>query len=493
MKKTCFCLCLLLSFLLNACGQSPAAPSGEQTPAEENSDVLLSGEQEKTETLRADYPDNLPAKTYDGRNFTLLTRDGYSTKFQPEEITGEAVNDAVYERNSKISDEYDIEIQNVSRPCDWGTTSKSWNDDLYASVLANDGAYDLIAGYASTVPEIVTKEILFNWNDVPYIAKNEPWWSERASEALTIHGRQYFLTGDYSISLWDNIYGCFFNKQLAEDYQIGDLYQMVREKQWTLDTLLALCDIVSWDVDGNGIYDENDIYCISSDFGPAIDTYQISCQMNVVSPTEDGGLKLTLNSERAVSILEKVNRIYNDSHGGFPSYDVPLTVKVFTENRALFLTTYFENINLMRDMENDYGILPYPMYDETQENYANTSRDNFDLFAVPIDVLDVEFTGIITEALCAESWRSVIPKYYDIVLKTKTSRDEESSEMLDLIRDTLTFDIGYLCSTSLENVGHIFVNLVRENSNTLASRFASVEQAAQVKLDEMLAAYGYQK
>ena len=77
------------------------------------------------------------------------------------------------------------------------------------------------------------------------------------------------------------------------------------------------------------------------------------------------------------------------------------------------------------------------------------------------------------------------------MLKTKNSRDEESAEMIDIIRDSLTFDLGYLCSTSLNGLGHIFVNLVRKNSADLASRFASAEKAAQSALEEMLAAYGY--
>lgn len=113
------------------------------------------------------------------------------------------------------------------------------------------------------------------------------------------------------------------------------------------------------------------------------------------------------------------------------------------------------------------------------------------LFALPLDVKDLEMSGIITEALCAESYRTVIPVYYDVVLKTKNSRDEESAEMIDIIRDTLTFDLGYLCSTSLSEIGHIFVNLIRENATDLASRYATRESAAQTALDEMLAAYGY--
>ena len=157
---------------------------------------------------------------------------------------------------------------------------------------------------------------------------------------------------------------------------------------------------------------------------------------------------------------------------------------------VLFFMQLMQMVPKLRDMDADFGILPYPKLDEAQAQYSSTSRDNFDLFVVPIDVKDTEFTGIITEALCAESYRSVVPKYYDVVLKSKTSRDEESAEMIDIIRDNLTFDIGYLCSSSLSGIGHIFVGLIRSNSNDLVSKFAAVEKPAGKLLEKMLVSYG---
>ncbi len=492
MKKTISAIlaAILLSSSFAACSNNDVETSTD-TPVSGSTTELLN--EPEGETTRAEISDNLPAKNFDGRTFTLLTRDGYGDKFQPEELTGEAVNDAIFERNSKITERFNINLTYVSKACEWGTQSTQWNNELYNSVMANDGAYDLVAGYASTIPEVVTKNILLNWKDIPYIDLSQSWWSERASEALTINDRLYLLTGDYSISLWDNMFGFLFNKQVAEDFRLDDMYDIVRSGQWTLDLLLTLSSGVSMDADGNGTWDENDIYGMISNWSTSIDTFQTSCNMAVVSHTANGSLEITLNSERAVSILEKVCALYNSTHGAYAfseGGDLTTYNNMFSENRALFYAIFFDNITALRDMEADFGILPYPKFDETQTEYSSTSRDNFDLFVVPIDVKDTEFTGIITEALCAESYRSVIPDYYDVVLKTKTSRDEESAEMIDLIRDSLTFDIGYLCSTSLNSIGHIFVNLVRTNSTDLASSYASSEKAAQVKLNEMLAAYG---
>ncbi len=489
-------LSLLLASLLTAsslvaCGAETSTEIGasETTPAGETTAANV-------ETTRAEISDNLPDKKYDGRNFHLLTRQDYEVKFMPSDMTGEAVNDALYNRNTRIQERFDITMSYTAPACVWGSSSKTWNQDLENSVMAGDGAYDLVAGYASTVPEIVTKNILLNWHEVPHIDLSQPWWSETVSDALTVNGKLFLLTGDYSLSLWDDMFGFLFNKQVAIDNGIEDLYALTREGKWTMDKLAEYASIVSNDSDGNGTYDANDTYGLVANWSTSIDTFQIGCQMDIVSHTDDGGLEITMMTEKAVNIVERVVALFNNDHAAYSyndSGDYTTFNNMFSNGQALFYAIFFANITALRSMETDFGILPYPKLNEAQANYASTSRDNFDLFVLPLDVKDQEFSGIITEALCAESYRSVIPAYYDVVLKSKSSRDAESAEMIDLIRDTLTFDLGYLCSTSLNGIGHIFVNMVRENDTNLASRFASKETAAQTALEEMLVAYGYNK
>ena len=477
-------LALLLAAVLASSG---LVGCGSAEPEAETNggagDAAVETTPQDTETTRDQISDNLPDKDFGGRNFHLLTRQNYFHKFMPEDMTGEAVNDALYARNTEIMERYNITMSYTAPACEWGTSSNDWNRNLESSVMAGDGAYDLVAGYASTVPEVVTKNILLNWHDVPYIDLSRPWWSERVSEALTVNGKLFLLTGDYSLSLWDDMFGFLFNKQVALDFGIEDLYSLTREGKWTMDKLSQFCAQVSNDSNGDGTWDENDTYGLVSNWSTSIDTFQISCEMDLVSHTDDGGLKITMMSEKAVDILSRVTSLYNDAHAAYAyseGGDLTRYNNMFSGGQTLFYAIFFANISSLRDMETDFGILPYPKLDEAQAQYASTSRDNFDLFVLPIDVKDQEFSGIITEALCAESYRSVVPTYYDVVLKTKTSRDEESAEMIDIIRDSLTFDLG-----------HLFVNLVRNNSTDLASKYAGAEKAAQSALEEMLAAYGY--
>jgi len=162
---------------------------------------------------------------------------------------------------------------------------------------------------------------------------------------------------------------------------------------------------------------------------------------------------------------------------------------MFIEDRALFLALTMGTVSKLRDMNTDFGLIPYPKWDETQEAYGSTVQDGATVFLVPQTIDDPEFVGIITEAMAAESYKTVVPAYYDVVLKTKSSRDEESARMIDLIRDTVKIDFGYIHSTALNGAGHLFVNQVREGTSNIASAFKSIEKAAQKKLDEIVEFY----
>ena len=50
------------------------------------------------------------------------------------------------------------------------------------------------------------------------------------------------------------------------------------------------------------------------------------------------------------------------------------TIDVFRDGRALFFPTYLSTTTSLRDMVDDYGILPNPKYDEKQENYRKECK-----------------------------------------------------------------------------------------------------------------------
>ena len=424
--------------------------------------------------------------------FTILDREQYSYEFGVQEETGDLLNDTVYKRNITVEDRFGVDITTYTLPCSWGTESDDFNATLRSSIMAGDGAFDLVAGYAATIPALVSDGLFYDWNKLDYVDFSKPWWSELVAEELTINGKMFLATGDLSLALWQGMNCIYFNKVLGESYNVGDIYQTVIDGEWTLDRLIELTKDVYRDLDGDSKKSENDCFGLLLGNSIEIDSMKEAFEIHVTTKGDDGLPEITFVNEHTIEVIQKINSFIHDNNDVFlPPVGTPFadSMAAFSEGRVLFFTSTLGVSEKLRAMDNDFGILPYPKYDENQESYHSTSHDEFSLFVIPVDVKDPEMTSIIAEALCAESYKQVVPVYYDTALKTKAARDEDSSAMIDIIRDGLTFDFGYLHSSSIDYVGHLFVGLVRDNNNNIVSIYKSNESAYETKLEKVLSIY----
>ena len=89
------------------------------------------------------------------------------------------------------------------------------------------------------------------------------------------------------------------------------------------------------------------------------------------------------------------------------------------------------------------------------------------------------------EALQSEPAKTVIPVYYETGLKTKYSRDEESSQMVDLIFGNRIYDLGNTYWAMLLR-GGIFEDMFQKNDRNLASRLERVEPKINAEIDKVI-------
>ena len=476
---------LMLGGAFSACGET----TGSATDASPVSAEPLTEDAAETEPRETDLLDALPEGDFGGRDYTILLRTGKEYEFFSGELTGEIINDAVYERNTTVEDRWNVRIGYVDRATTWGSGDR-FNPELNAMILAGDSDFDIVAGYAAMILGAVEKGLFLNWYDIPHIDVNERWWSAQIADSLTINGKMFAMTGDIALSLWENMVCMYFNRQMAENYGTGDLYGTVLEGNWTFDRLRAAVQGVTEDLNGDGRITVDDRFGYVSFWSTAVDSYLPAFDIQIVKRGEDGWLTYTMNSERMIGALEKMQSLFFDGTQSAVMYSSGDLQKVFAEDRALFFAHDLRTSATLRDMESDYGIVPYPKYDDAQEKYYSTSTDIFSVMLFPSTVSDLEFAGCVTEALCALSWQKVIPAYYEIALKDKYNRDSQTGAMLDIIRDSLIFDVGYLNSFALSTAGHLFVQLAREGRTDFASAYAKNEKVYLKKLAKMQEAYG---
>lgn len=137
-------------------------------------------------------------------------------------------------------------------------------------------------------------------------------------------------------------------------------------------------------------------------------------------------------------------------------------------------------------MEDDYSILPYPKLDETQENYKTGASDQYSYLGVPITVSDKDMVSVITEALNAESYRSLFPTYYEEALQYKYARDENAMEMISILMDGRNFDMVTLHA---HNVYLLFRNVVGFKSTDFSSQYKTVGKLTEYVLGNIAKKY----
>ena len=477
MKKLSIAAFLLFLCMLSSC-------SGEDQPSSDIADKDTSDD-------RSDESVQLP--DYMGADFCLLVRTEYAHEFNADEENGDLLNDAVYQRNLAVEQAYNININVYDQPCSYGSEATAFNTTVKASVLSGSGEYDLVAGYAATIPALVGEKLFLNWVEGDLIDFSQPWWSKKVADELTINGKAFMITGDLSVALWENMNCVLFNKRLAEAYVVEDLYKLTSDGKWTLDRLNAYTAMIYDDIDGDETKSTDDLFGYLSTPNAHIDMFQEAFEVYVTEKGQDGFPEFALNTPHTVEVLEKVISFVHENPGSFFTIDIsnaePVCNTIFSSGRSLFYSARLGMTVQLRDMKDDFGILPYPKFNEEQTEYHSTARDQFTVFVIPADAKDPDMTRILTDALSKASYEQVIPTFYDVVLKTKAARDDESGEMIDLIRDGLVFNFGYLHSTAMGSPGHIFAKLAQAGTLTLSSRWATGEAGFNEKLEDILKIY----
>lgn len=287
---------------------------------------------------------------------------------------------------------------------------------------------------------------------VKYLDLEKPWWSQQINDTCNINGHQYLAAGEISTSYINCMMSYVFNKRIAEEYGNvvkEDLYDVVRDGRWTIDYIDTLTAGMYTDLNSNHKEDGEDFYGIVHFNSQAVDAYVQSFEFDMLARDGDGRYYFDTDTEKLSNIVDKVYKLVVENQGTFA-----MTARntdfgsshVFTSGRALFNPTWLWSVeNQLNNMEDEYGLLPYPKYDETQEDYATALSNGLSVMSIPNAAKSVDMSAAVLEAMCAESYRNVTEEYYETVLKGRYTHDEDSKDMLDLMTKNirLNFEVIY--------------------------------------------------
>ncbi len=473
---------LLLSscFVLTSCQDA----DGEQTKSP--SQGVHENEGEKI-------PENIPDDlSFNGEEITFLVQSESGGDWVNRDIffeteSDDPVDDAVYKRNLYLEEKYNVKIKAVfhDAPYSAATTSINSMSDEYQVILCN----------TKESCNLAANRMLKPLNTVGYIDLSQEWWDQTLVKNCSIDGKNYFATGDISVMDNDATWIVMFNKDMVQKYDLESPYDLVAENKWTYDKMYEMMLTVQKD-DGNGEVDwDRDTFGLTTHNSNAEALFYGS-GATVVSK-DDADIPVYDNSAQYKSyisqVLDKSLTIWKDKKlvfaAGRDGHSSIETQEIFQSGRALFLAEVMQLVERLRESEVNFGVIPFPKFSESQKNYGHFVHSVSCMLSIPRTCKESEKVSGLVEAMAAKSMYTLTPAYYDVALKYKGLRDEESADMIDIILKSRTFDLGSLHMFDWGGLGSTFPNQLQAGTNNFASAYERSIRKATTSLNRTLAEF----
>ena len=486
MKTTAISILILASMLLTACGAAET----------KTSDSAASGTEKTTEPPQTEAPEepgpDLPEMDLGGETITVLFREAFRDEFDADTTTGEKLNDAVYEKNEALETQFNCVLDYIPNPStDWGG---GYQAVVSKSVLAGDEAYDIISGPSFHIPTLAYDGYLYNLNDLDYLDLDRIWWSQELEQTSSFGGNVYLVCGDISLGLIRYLHCTYFNKRIAQDLDLPDLYDLVLNGKWTVDAIETLSKGLYSDLNNNGASDvEEDAYGYLAGTYLLWRAYYDAVGADILVLDKDGKAMIAEDVTRAQDLADLLTRWVGtgSTNDIISNSSNDENYAAFSSGRALFTMGRFVDCETAyRDMKDDFGILPIPKWDEEQEEYRVTICGSESTFGVPVNSSKTDYIGAVLEAMAYESYKTVTPVYYESTLKVKYMRDDKVSKIIDIIHDGARFSPTLQLSKLTGMAPDKFITNAVQQEISFSTIWAESSSALAEKLEQLAEAMG---
>ena len=437
-------LLAMLATLFAACqepGEGPAQTTDSVTTTEPSN-----------ETQEPDIS-HLDGLDYGDATVSIMHRGGgtFDAEFEADATSNDIVDQAVYKRNRQVEAQLGVVLDYIpNNETGWQTT---YLQKIRASVMNNDGAYDIFSGPAYHITTLIAENCYYNLSKAEYIDFSNPWWANGVSDGMAIDGKIYLCTGDISLGLVKYLHCLIFNEDLMEDiyHDTYDLYQIVKDGDWTLDKMAEITMGAFKDLEGgDNLPSAGDRFGYVVSDSNLLRAYIDAVNLNILHVDENGNAELWADNQAHVTeAIEALHDYFNTQDvyyiGNAAGEGTGLTAayKIFKEQRSIFILGRLTDISsTYRDIKDfTYGVLPLPKWSEEDE-YGLTLCGSESTFGISsaLSESDIDRASAVLEALCYYSYKEVTPVYYEEALQIKYDMSDDKAVMLDYIRQAATFN-----------------------------------------------------
>ena len=418
-----------------------------------------------------------------GYSFRILTSYWYNNDkiIVPEELTGEVINDAVFNANLSTMNTYNFVFSPVVL-----NDYPSVTPTVTASVKAGLDEYDMTLNHDNQTVSSALSGNHLNIRASDVFNFDAPWWT-RTAEDFTVGGGMYFAANYTTYSPLYFGFALVYNKSLAEDYHIEIPYDKIIAGEWYLEDLIAMTKDVNRDLDGDGVMKIGvDQYgFMASTLG--LVNFQVSLGNFMLGKDEDGYLVLDIDEDRLSRTLEAVERLMENgiNKDDDPTLPWGYGTSFFAQGQVLFNYPQILDIPAqMHDTDVGYGTIPPPKLDETQKDYISGSFDIY--WAIPKTAYrNLDTIATIIEGMAHNCFYDVLPAAYETTLQVRFSDSPNDARAFEIIRDSMCVDIGYAFNEKISGLNVLVRALSSMTSGTMASTVAKNQKVIVKQLDKM--------
>lgn len=488
MNRKTICWLLLCAMLLTTVLTLASCTEPEQIENEQQSTGQIETQEDPNDH------DDLGEVSLGGREIVIISRVESSNEDElfVQELNSEPVNDAVFKRNLNVEERLACEISVVQHIGNAGTGLTDEVANEVANMVASGAKdYHIVANASYTSMSLAIQGRMTNLAGSQYIDLDKNYWAQGYNEALSYKDTQYFVTGPMSLSYYRYMFVTLFNKQMIEDINLSaSLYEVVANEEWTIAYMQSVAELFYQDLNGSGSRDFDDQYGFCVRVGHTssmMDGYWEGTDVSVLTKNEDGEYDYGLDGQRMSDSIEAVLTLLDSSGtfvGGEDDSDI---LEKFASDEVALINYRLIGVEdpILRNMKNDYGILPMPKLNKEQPYQTHVQAEVL-LYGVPSTCYDqIDDLGIFLEGFASESYNTVKPAYYEIALTGKYAKDPQSVEMLDRVVHSVDIDpINLYCRTFKFTAESIRV-IHATGINTVSSLIRQYETSTRAMIDKL--------
>ena len=242
--------------------------------------------------------------------------------------------------------------------------------------------------------------VMMDLNQLDVNWDNE-WWNQNIREISSYGGKTYTGGGSFIFDTAQT-WLLYYNEAIWNQHGFEDPYKLVDEGRWTQDLFAKYCREASEDRDNSGALDSyEDVYGVIAADGDFCRAWYMALGGKYFETDPNSGkVRLACNNQRTFDIVEKMHSmVQQDKTVSYMAYEGEAEkISAFSNGASLFYA-YMPGVSGLQDMEDDWGVMPLPKFDEAQEEYLSGVDHNSSVFGVTNTNQDVREVSIVLEAL----------------------------------------------------------------------------------------------